>query len=41
MVLRREERSGASFSTAGAMEFNEVLDRLELVDLPLVGGQWT
>lgn len=40
-VLRREEMSGVNSSVSWAHEFREVLDGLELVNLLLVGGQWT
>lgn len=37
MVLRRNERSGDNFSTTWTNEFKDVLDNLDMVDLPLVG----
>lgn len=40
MVIRREERNGVSFSVSGAQEFREVIEGLELADLPLVGDPW-
>lgn len=41
MVLRSNERSGDQFSRACAKEFKEILDKLDLMDLPLVEGKWT
>lgn len=35
--MRREERNDNTFSTSIAKEFSEVIDRMGLVDLPLVG----
>lgn len=41
IVLRRNERSGKNNSITWANEFKDVLEELELVDLPLVGSRWT
>lgn len=39
MILRREEQSGNVFYASQATEFNNVIDSLDLIDLPLLGGQ--
>lgn len=41
MVLRRLERSDGGNPNGEEEEFKEVVDRLNLVDLPLMGGRWT
>lgn len=41
MILHKEERSGSGVSTSVAQEFTDAMDRLELVDILLRGGQWT
>lgn len=41
MVLRRGEQSGNSFLASEANDFKEVMDRLDMIDLLLLGGQWT
>lgn len=41
MVLRREKMSGENFSSTWANDFKDALDRLHLVDVLLVGDQWT
>lgn len=41
MVLCRHERIGSQFFTTCVKEFKEVIERLELVDLPLTGGKQT
>lgn len=41
MILHKSERSGDQFSAKCADEFKEIVDRLGLMDLPLVGGRWT
>lgn len=40
MVLHRQERTRDNFSSVCAVEFR-ILDRLNLVGLPLVRGKWT
>lgn len=41
MVLRREERNNDIFAASVAKAFREVVEGLELADLPLVGDPWT
>lgn len=40
MILRRWERSGGGNTNVEIEEFKQVVDRLNLMDLPLAGGRW-
>lgn len=40
MIMRSEERNNGNFVASGANEFREMIDKLILADLPLLGGQW-
>lgn len=37
MVMRREKRNNNIFSASTAKKFSEAMDRMGLVDLPLMG----
>lgn len=41
MVLKREERSNSHFSVSCANEFQAFVNKFNIVDLPLKGGNWT
>lgn len=39
MFLYKSERSWEHFSSSCTKEFKDIMDKLELMDLPLVGGK--
>lgn len=39
VVMKSSERSGETFSSRCADEFKDIMERLEMVDLPLTGGK--
>lgn len=41
MVLHMHERSGGGTSSREVEKFRDMLDYLEVVDLPQGGGRWT
>lgn len=41
MILRKGERSGNIYSAFEMDEFKAAMNKLEVIDLPLSGGQWT
>lgn len=41
MILHMRERTGASTSLREIEEFRDMINKLDLVDLPLEGGKWT
>lgn len=41
IILRRSEQSGDHFFVSLVMKFKDNIDKLELADLPIKGGNWT
>lgn len=41
MIMHMKERSSVCTNYKEIEEFREMIDKLDLVDFPLVGGRWT